>query len=166
MVEETKHDLLLKRVQITIAILAGLTTLIIGIYNVKKSVFSEKAAGTISLSILFDHPRGPANQAHVELSNAQSVVVSSQDSSPGGRYSKEGLEPGTYILKISSPGHENYVASVQAEPKKTTFLEITLKSYSQTPSPANPLRSALEDAGASWIQSLKKPQAQTADKNK
>ena len=40
-VEETKHDLWLKRIQITIAILAGLATLIIGIYNVK-NIFSKK----------------------------------------------------------------------------------------------------------------------------
>jgi len=43
-VEETKHDLWLKRVQITIAILAGLATLILGIYNVKKNIFSNKEA--------------------------------------------------------------------------------------------------------------------------
>lgn len=41
MIEETKHDLFLKRMQITVAILAGITTLILGIYNVKKNVFSK-----------------------------------------------------------------------------------------------------------------------------
>ena len=41
-VEETKHDLWLKRIQITVAILAGLATLILGIYNVKKNIFSKK----------------------------------------------------------------------------------------------------------------------------
>ena len=40
-VEETKHDLWLKRTQIIIAILAGVATLILGIYNVKKNVFSK-----------------------------------------------------------------------------------------------------------------------------
>jgi hypothetical protein len=39
--EETKHDLWLKRIQITIAILAGLATLILGVYNVKKTVFAK-----------------------------------------------------------------------------------------------------------------------------
>ena len=41
-VEETKRDLWLKRTQITIAILAGLATLILGIYNVKKNIFSKE----------------------------------------------------------------------------------------------------------------------------
>ncbi|MBI4432292.1 MAG: hypothetical protein HY592_02265 [Candidatus Omnitrophica bacterium] len=41
-VEETKHDLWLKRVQITIAILAGLATLIVGAYNIKKTLFTKE----------------------------------------------------------------------------------------------------------------------------
>ena len=39
--EETKHDLFLKRVQVTIAILAGLTALILGIYNIKKNILTK-----------------------------------------------------------------------------------------------------------------------------
>ncbi len=39
--EETKHDLLLKRIQVTIAILAGLATLVLGVYNVNKTFFNK-----------------------------------------------------------------------------------------------------------------------------
>ncbi len=42
-VEETKHDLTLKRIQITLAILASLTAVIVGIYNIKKSYFEKPA---------------------------------------------------------------------------------------------------------------------------
>ena len=41
MVEETKHDLWLKRTQIVLAIIAGVITVIIGAYNLKKNVFSK-----------------------------------------------------------------------------------------------------------------------------
>lgn len=41
MTEETKHDLLLRRVQLGIAILAGLATLILGVYNIKKNMFDK-----------------------------------------------------------------------------------------------------------------------------
>ncbi len=44
MVEETKHDLYLKRVQVIVAILGGVAALILGIYNVKKDVFTKKSA--------------------------------------------------------------------------------------------------------------------------
>ncbi len=40
-VEETKHDLMLKRVQITLAILGSLIALIVGIYNFKKTVLEK-----------------------------------------------------------------------------------------------------------------------------
>ena len=37
MAEETKHDLLLKRINVTLAILASLTAVAVGVYNVKKT---------------------------------------------------------------------------------------------------------------------------------
>ena len=39
--EETKHDLMLKRVNITIAIIGGLLAVAVGVYNVKKSYFQK-----------------------------------------------------------------------------------------------------------------------------
>lgn len=41
-VEETKHDLMLKRVQVAIAILAGLASLVLGVYGINKAFFSPK----------------------------------------------------------------------------------------------------------------------------
>ena len=42
MVEETKHDLWLKRVQILVAIVAGLITVAIGFYNLNKTYFTKE----------------------------------------------------------------------------------------------------------------------------
>ena len=41
--EETKHDLLLKRVQIVLAILGSLIAIAVGGYNVKKTFFDKPA---------------------------------------------------------------------------------------------------------------------------
>ena len=41
MAEETKHDVLLKRVQIVLAIGVAITGLIVGIFNVKKAAKPE-----------------------------------------------------------------------------------------------------------------------------
>ena len=41
MAEETKHDILLKRIQIILAILGALIGLIIGIYNLRKAAKPE-----------------------------------------------------------------------------------------------------------------------------
>ena len=43
-VEDTKHDLWLKRTQLIIALLGGLAALAVGIYNVKKIYFEKPAA--------------------------------------------------------------------------------------------------------------------------
>ena len=42
-VEETKHDLLLKRINLVIAILGGLIAVAVGFYNVKKTYFEKPA---------------------------------------------------------------------------------------------------------------------------
>lgn len=57
--EETKHDLLLKRIQITIAILVGLTGLILGIYNIKKNILSKEEPP--KPTIVIQQPPAPSN---------------------------------------------------------------------------------------------------------
>ena len=42
-VEETKHDLLLKRVQIVLAIVGSMIAIAVGGYNVKKTFFEKPA---------------------------------------------------------------------------------------------------------------------------
>ena len=41
MAEETKHDLFLKRAQIIVAIIGGICAAVLGVYNVKKNIFSK-----------------------------------------------------------------------------------------------------------------------------
>ncbi len=41
--EETKHDLLLRRIQIALAILGSLLAVAVGAYNVKKTYFEKPA---------------------------------------------------------------------------------------------------------------------------
>jgi len=96
MAEETKHDIFLKRVQVTVAILAGLATLILGVYNVKKTLFSK-------------------NEPEEEVPYSAPAVV--------------------------------------AQPEKAQ----------DKPSP---IKSALEDVGASWIKSLAKNSSQDAEQTK
>ena len=43
LIEETKHDLMLKRIHIALAILGSLIALIIGGYNLKKTMFEKPA---------------------------------------------------------------------------------------------------------------------------
>ena len=167
MVEETKHDLLLKRTQITIAILAGIATLILGVYNVKKYVFTETSPGALVAYVRSDAGE-PLARAHVELLNAQNALVTASETKKDGSYAKKDLDPGSYILKVSAAGFEPEVATVQINPKKTADFEIILREIKvaqapPSPQPASPIKSALEEVGATWIKNLAKtePQDQT-----
>jgi len=78
------------------------------------------------------------------------------------------LEPGSYVLKVSRAAFEPKVATVSVTSKKTTDLELVLKSRSRgqastraeaassSPAHGSAIRSALEETGASWIKNFGK----------
>ena len=64
MVEETKHDLFLKRIQILIAILVGVASLILAIYNIKKTA-TEKPASQANFQPAPVQPPPPQPGEHI-----------------------------------------------------------------------------------------------------
>lgn len=176
--EETRHDLWLKRVNTWIAILGGSVASLAGAYNFYPSVFPA-APGDIS-AVVRSQGGAPVSRAHVELLTAQNVLLGTSETNRDGRFLKKDLEPGSYVLKVTRGGFEPQVATVSVASKKTTDLELVLRSRNRTQVAANPqasatpqspahpqavsnpepqgspLRSALEEAGASWIKSFAK----------
>ena len=188
--DETRHDLWLKRLNTWIAILASSVASIAGAYNFYPSFFSA-APGDIS-AVVRAQGGAPVSRANVELLTSQNVLLGTAETDRGGRYVKKDLEPGSYILKVRRGGFEPEVATVSVASKKTTDLELVLRSRISTQAPPSPqaaarpqappspeaaarpqaspsphgtanpqaegnaLRSALEEAGASWIKSLDK----------
>jgi hypothetical protein len=164
--DETRHDLWLKRINTWIAILAGSVASLAGAYNFYPS-FLSAAPGDIS-AVVRAQGGAPVSRAHVELLTSQNVLLGTSETDRGGRYVKKDLEPGSYILKVRRGGFEPQVATVSVASKKTTDLELVLRSRISTQAPPSPqaaaspqaegnaLRSALEEAGASWIKSFGK----------
>jgi hypothetical protein len=170
--EETRYDLWLKRLNTWIAILGGSVASLAGVYNFYPSFFPA-APGDIS-AVVRAHGGAPVSRAHVELLTSQNVLLGTSDTDRDGRYVKKDLEPGSYLLKVSRGGFEPQVAKVNVASKKTTGLELVLRSRSRSQAPASPqpvatpqaqgstqaqgsaIRSALEETGASWIKSLSK----------
>jgi hypothetical protein len=166
--EETRHDLWLKRIMTWIAIVGGSVASLAGAYN-----FLPAAPGDIS-AVVRAQGGAPVSRAHVELLTSQNVLLGTSETDRDGRYVKKELEPGSYILKVSRGGFEPEVATVSVASKKTTDLQLVLRSRSRTQAPASPqpvaspqaqgstqaqgsaIRSALEETGASWIKSLGK----------
>jgi hypothetical protein len=166
MAEEGRYDLWLKRINTWIAIVGGSVASLAGVYNFYPSLVPA-APGDIS-AVVRSEGGGPVSRAHVELLTSQNVLVGASETNRDGRYLKKDLEPGNYILKVSRGGFEPHVATVSVASKKTTDLELTLRSRSRIQATAasqpvaspqvqgGAIRSALEETGASWIRSLGK----------
>lgn len=155
MVEETKNDLLLKRTQIIVAILGGIAALIIGLYNVKETIFHGRGLGSLSVNVRSE--RGDfVGRARVEIYNSQNAVVGSSQTGGDGSYKMKSLSSGNYTLKVIARGFEPQAVSFRIDPKNTTQLDLAMKSIGRGKSSA--INSALEDVGASWIKKLGTPQ--------
>jgi hypothetical protein len=182
--EETRYDLWLKRLNTWIAILGGSVASAAGVYNFYPSFFPA-APGNIS-AVVRAHGGAPVSRAHVELLTSENILLGASDTDRDGRYVKKDVEPGSYLLKVSRGGFEPQLAKVSVASKKTTDLELVLRLRTRSQAPASPqpvaspqaqsspqgqvsppaqvspqaqgsaIRSALEEAGASWIKSLSK----------
>jgi hypothetical protein len=163
---ENRHDLWIKRINTWIGIFAGSVASVAGAYNFLPSVFPA-APGEIA-AVVRDHGGTPIPRAHVELLSSQNVVLGTSETDRDGRYVKKDLEPGSYILKVSRGAFEPQIAKVSVASKKTTDLELVLRSRSRPQFPAssqatsisqpegNAIRSAIEETGAAWIKDLSK----------
>ena len=147
MAEETKHDLLIKRIQISIGILVGIVSLVLGLYNVKNTVFSKQGTGPGALSLVLHGAEGrPVPGARIELLNDRNVLVAASETDASGRYQRQGMAAGNYSLKVNKTGFEPEIVVVGVRPKDTTELTLVLRMAG-----GNPVQSALEEVGADWI---------------
>jgi hypothetical protein len=165
--EQTRHDLWLKRINTWIGIVGGSVASVAGAYNFLPSIIPP-APGEIA-AVVREQAGAPVARAQVELLTSQNVLLGTSETDRNGRYVKKDLEPGSYILKVSRAASEPQVAKVTVASKKTTDLELVLRSRSRAQAPVsnqaastsqaqgNAIRSALEETGAAWIKNLSKP---------
>ncbi len=157
MADESKQDLFLKRAQILIAILAGVTTLAVGVYNIKKSYFSG-GRGEIRFTVVSD-AGGQVSGARVQMSTTDGALIHTGTTDGAGNYSREDLEADSYILKVLRSGFEPEAVTVRVNPKRTSEIEMSLRpshagapATAATPARGGKIQSVLEDSAASWIQ--------------
>lgn len=157
---ETRHDLWLKRINTWIGIVGGLFASVVGAYN-----FLPRAPGEIA-AVVREQGGTPVSRAHVELLTSQNVLLGNAETDRSGRYIKKDLQPGSYILKVSRAAFEPEITTVSVASKKITDLELVLRSRSRahawtsaqsastSQAYGDPIRSALEETGASLIKNL------------
>ena len=153
---ESKHDKVLKRFQLWVAVLAGIITLSIGLYNAKNLFLTEKRPGNLALEVRAEDGRG-ASGASVEIMRAQGAVVVSSKTDAQGNYDRSELEPGNYTVKVSKAGFESETVFFTVEPGRTAELEIKLKPASSA------IRNTVEEIGASWIKALASPKTKSEE---
>jgi hypothetical protein len=156
---ETRYDLWLKRINTWIAILGGSVASLAGVYNFYPSFFPA-APGNIS-AVVRAHGGAPVSRVHVELLTSQNVLLGASDTDRAGRYVKKDLEPGSYMLKVSRGGFEPQVARVSVASKKTTDLELVLRTRIRSQAPATP-QPATTQQSATSSQPAASPQAQAS----
>ena len=117
----------------------------------------------------------PVARAHVEILTSENVLLAASETDRNGRFIKKDLEAGSYIVNVSRKAFEPQTAKVSIASKKTTDLDLVLRSRSRAEVPNNPqptaisqpeatsqpegsaIRSALEETGAAWIKNLSNP---------
>lgn len=163
--EETRHDLWLKRINTWIAILGGSLASVAGTYNFLPSFFPP-APGNIA-AVVREQGGAPVSRAHVEVLSSDNVLLATSETDHNGRFITKDLEAGSYIVKVSRAAFEPQTAKVSIASKKTTDLDLVLRSRSRaqlanspqkaTQPERNAIRSALEETGATWIKNLSNP---------
>jgi len=159
---ETRHDLWLKRINTWIGIIGGSVASLVGAYN-----FFPSAPGEIA-AVVREQGGTPVARARVELLTSQNVLLGASETDRNGRYIQKDVQPGSYILKVGREAFDPQIATVSVGSKKTTDLELVLtrrsgaqastraRATSTSYSSGDPIRSALEETGASWIKNLAK----------
>lgn len=146
--DESRQDRVLKKAQLWIAVLVGTVTLAIGLYNAKNLFFTRKA-GPGGISVAVHSAQGqPVAEARVELLSSDHALVSSAVTDAQGTFEKEGMESGSYTLKVSKTGFDPEIVAVSVQPQKTGHFNLILRST------GSPVRSAIEEVGAGWIRDL------------
>ena len=147
--EESKHDEKLKRIQLMIGIGVGLVTLVVGLTNAKSLLFSKKGPGSVSIQVRAEGK--PVPQAAVQIEKVQGGVVATAETGTDGSYSKKGLEPANYSLKVSKAGFDPQSLFFTIDPGQGAELNVALNPTHGS------IRSTLEEVGSSWIKEIGKP---------
>jgi hypothetical protein len=150
--KESKNDNNLKRFQLSIAILASVVTLSLGLYNAKKIFFSENGPGKLSLEVRALN-ESVISGAAVEIKQAQGSILTSSKTDGAGFFELSDINPGSYTLKASKGGFESETILFTIEPGRTAELEVKLKPASSS------IRTTVEELGASWLKTLASPKA-------
>ena len=90
----------------------------------------------------------PVSGAVVELYSASNAMVASSSTDSQGEYQRKDIDAGNYTLKVSRGGFETAMMPLGIQARKSSSFNVSLRPN------GSPVRSAIEEVGASWIKNL------------
>jgi hypothetical protein len=111
---------------LVVALLAGMISIVGGVYTLKNNFFPSQTYGGIEGIVRDEKLAKPLWLAPVEISTAEGAVVSSVTTDKEGHYLVEKLPTGSYEVKFSAPMHKSESKTVRIEKNLTASVHIDL----------------------------------------
>ena len=119
-------------VNMVVALIAGIISIVGGIYSLKANVFSSNN-GSVQGTVLDDKIAKPLWHAAVEVSESDAPLISTTETNENGGYSFKALKKGDYVVKVSAPFHKPQAKAVKVERNRVSVINFDL-----TPLPHEP----------------------------
>jgi hypothetical protein len=111
---------------LVVALLAGMISIVGGVYTLKNNFFPSQTYGGIEGIVRDEKLAKPLWLAPVEISASDGAVVSSVTTDKEGHYLVEKLPTGSYEVKFSAPLHKTQTKTVRIEKNLTASVHIDL----------------------------------------
>ncbi len=112
-------------INLVIALIAGLISIVGGVYSLKANIFSG-GSGSLQGTVLDEKIAKPLWHAAIEVSDLDGSLIDTADTDEDGGYLFKTLKKGSYTLKVSAPLHTVQAKTIKIEPKKTTLINFDL----------------------------------------
>ena len=122
----------LQTFNLAVAAIAGILSIVGGVYSLKTNVFASSASGSFKGIVRDQALAKPLWLSSIEVTDEKGHLVDSAESGEDGAYLIKDLKEGDYLVKVSAPRHANRSKPVKIEKGKTASVNFDL-APEQTP---------------------------------
>jgi hypothetical protein len=120
----------LSRIQAVVATLAGITSLVGGVFSVVQFAGPGKTGALVATVQAADSRA--VTDATVEVLTVENALVATLKPDSAGQVTRE-LNEGVYVVRVSHPRYAAEVRRIQVQPQQTIEVKTTLRSGSSSP---------------------------------
>ena len=116
----------LHKMNLVVALLAGIISITGGIYSLKNNLFSGPAYGSLQGTVRDERIARPLKLASVEISDLGGAVVNTAATDESGHYLIEALKTGNYVVKFTAPLHKIETKTIKIEKDLASSINVDL----------------------------------------